>query len=185
MQWHRGTHQRSVTCQCQMPVWYNTDLCESKLLHFHLTPSFCSLSDNSSCNCRGMKFHKSITGDIFDLVVLLYFTLFSSCSRLSGHHPGTVDPLCFVFSGWGRTVCLVLHRWIGSQRAATLWEQLHQRAGVCLCVGGREGRLEGCNGGVCLSESLSDSDVHTHTHTIGLTQTHTYPHSSPTHTLFL
>lgn len=45
-----------------------------------------------------------------------------------------MGPLCCDGSGWGRTVCLVLHRWTGSQRAATLWEQLHQRAGVCVCV---------------------------------------------------
>lgn len=110
----------------------------SILLHISLcfSPIF-PLSVHSSCSFWGMKFHKSITGEMFDTIVLFYFTLFlpiSSC--VSGHHPGAVGPFCCVGSVWGRTVCLVLHRWIGSQRAGTLWEQLHQRAGVCVfCVG--------------------------------------------------
>lgn len=78
------------------------------------------------------------------------FSVAYTISFFAGHHPGTVDPLCCVVCNWGWTVCLVLHRWIGSQRAGSLWEQLHQRAGVCMCL---------CVGWVWIC--LSDSDMHT------------------------
>lgn len=105
-----------------------------------------------------------------NLVVLLY---------VSGHHPGALGPLCCVGSGWGRPVCLVLHRWIGSQRAGTLWEQLHQRAGVCLCVGGWLVMLEDVS---MVFFGLNPCLIQMYTHILGLTQTHrqlTYTHLLP------
>lgn len=85
------------------------------------------------------------------------FLLLTFISRLAGHHFGTVDPLCCVVSSWGGSVCLVLHRWIGPKRAGSLWEQLHQWAGVCVCVfvWGLEGTLESVH------LKLSDSELHT------------------------
>lgn len=45
MQRHAGAHQRSVACQCPMPVRYDTDLRESELSsHGHTTPLFFPLS---------------------------------------------------------------------------------------------------------------------------------------------
>lgn len=80
--------------------------------------------------------------------------LLSTTSHLSGHHPGSVDPLCSVFGSWSGTVSVVLHGGTGSQGAATLQEQLHQRAGMYLCVG-QMNMLEGYNFVVWLK--------HTHT----------------------
>lgn len=82
------------------------------------------------------------------------FSVADAISCLAGHHVGTVDPLRCVVSSWDWTVCLVLHRRIDSQRAGSLWEQLHQRAGVCVFVWGWVGILE------CVCLNLSDSDVH-------------------------
>lgn len=90
---------------------------------------------------------------------LVYIT-----SRPLGNHHGAVDPLCFVVSVWGWTLCLVLHRWIGSPRAGTLRETLNQRGGVCACV------CVCAEAGVHLNLHLSQ--LCTQTHTPGLTQTH-------------
>lgn len=124
------------------------------------------------CSLWRMQFNKSITEDKFNLIVLLFFPHFfvhvPIICYLSGHHPGIVDPLCCVCSIWGWIVCLVLHRWIGPQRAGTLWEQLHQRAGVCVfCVGEGECLIGGTV--MCVYLNLSDSTINTYSNSNALT----------------
>lgn len=161
LQWHTGAHQCSVTCWCPMSIWYYKDLCEFEV------PSP-SLSVKHDFILFFKAWHEK--GSTF----ISHFLL-STTSHLSGHHPGSVDPLCSVFGSWSRTVSVVLHGGTGSQGAATLQEQLHQRAGVYLCVGQMD-MLEGYNFGVWLK--------HTHTHTWSNSDTevihcYSFSHSHP------
>lgn len=51
-----------------------------------------------------------------------------------GHSPGLVDPMYCPVRIWGWPVCVVLCYWAGSQRTRTLYEEIHQKAGLWVCV---------------------------------------------------
>lgn len=172
MQWHRGAHQRSVTCQCPMPVWYNTNLCESQLSfqvslslkNIHLTSHFLCFS--IICNSWSVKLSKSITEDKFNLIVLLYFTLFLPRShnflslRTPPWHCGSLV-LC-----WQHVRLDCLSGASSLDWPSEGWHPVGTATSKsrCVCsVCGRVRMLDWRYCDVCLFESLSDSNMYIHT----------------------